>query len=186
MSSRHVIRLGDPTTHGGTVVSASTNRIIYGKEVACMGDQVTCPIHGARSIAEGDPAWIVDGRRTALEGHKTTCGASLISTMPEVTRSHEGMGAASSGTTGAATAAGGANDAGDSRSSAQGRYDEHFVLHDNAIGKPVNGFAYGIEAPFGEHHDQVYEDGATVKAYSESPAPVKLLYAVQNEIGVRE
>ena len=43
---KHVIRLGDPTTHGGTVVSASSTTIINGIRVARLGDQVTCiPTH---------------------------------------------------------------------------------------------------------------------------------------------
>lgn len=85
----HVIRLGDPTTHGGTVVSASPTMIINGKPVARLGDQVTCPLpgHGIVSIVEGDSNWLVDGRSVALEGHKTSCGASLISTLSTLERS---------------------------------------------------------------------------------------------------
>jgi uncharacterized Zn-binding protein involved in type VI secretion len=33
-------------------------------------------------IAEGDPDVLIDGIPVAFEGHKTTCGAVLISTMP--------------------------------------------------------------------------------------------------------
>lgn len=99
MFGKHVIRLGDPTTHGGVVVSASSDTKMFGKEVACLGDHVTCPIkgHGSCVIAEGDPTWTIDGRHVALEGHKTSCGASLISTLENVTRSYEGMGAAAVG-----------------------------------------------------------------------------------------
>jgi len=88
---KHVIRLGDPTTHGGEVVSASPTTIINGKPVARLGDSVTCPRpgHGNGVIVEGDPAWLVDGRPVALEGHKTSCGASLISTLPTLERSPE-------------------------------------------------------------------------------------------------
>jgi uncharacterized Zn-binding protein involved in type VI secretion len=88
---KRVIRLGDPTSHGGTVVSASPTTIINGKRVARLGDEVTCPKpgHGTVTIVEGDPAWLVDGRPVALEGHKTSCGASLISTLPTLKRSPE-------------------------------------------------------------------------------------------------
>ena len=84
-----VIRLGDPTSHGGTVVSASPTTIINGKQVARLGDAVTCPRpgHGNVVIVEGDPAWLVDGLPVALEGHKTSCGATLISTLPTLERS---------------------------------------------------------------------------------------------------
>ena len=85
---KRVIRLGDPMSHGGTVVSASPTTIINGKPVARLGDEVTCPKpgHGTVTIVEGDPAWLVDGRPVALEGHKTSCGASLISTLPTLGR----------------------------------------------------------------------------------------------------
>ena len=85
---KHVIRLGDPTTHGGTVVSASSTTIINGIRVARLGDQVTCPIpgHGTVVIVEGDGNWQTDNRPVALEGHKTSCGVSLISTLPTLGR----------------------------------------------------------------------------------------------------
>lgn len=104
---RHVIRLGDPTTHGGKVVSASATRFIFGKPVARMGDKATCPIpgHGVVTIVEGDPDWTDDGKPIALEGHKCSCGCSLISTLPNVVRSPEGTGDAGKGIAGAVAAA---------------------------------------------------------------------------------
>lgn len=185
MSGKRVIRLGDPTTHGGTVVSASGTVIINGKQVARVGDSVTCPIpgHGVVTIIEGDTTWLDDGRPIALEGHKTSCGASLISTLPTFTRSPEGSGEVGK-IVGAAGVAGAlANDL--SANQRTGRFDEHFVLQNQTTGDAVSGFAYGIETRSGEHHDQSYEDGATVKAYSTSPIPVRLLYVMQTEVGLR-
>lgn len=85
---KRVIRLGDPTTHGGKVVSAAPHSGIQGIHVARLGDKVTCPLpgHGTESIVEGDPNWLIGGIPVALEGHKTSCGASLISSMPSVQR----------------------------------------------------------------------------------------------------
>ena len=85
---KRVIRLGDPTTHGGTVVSASSTTIINGIHVARLGDSVTCPIpgHGTVVIVEGDGNWRTDELPIALEGHKTSCGAALISTLPTLGR----------------------------------------------------------------------------------------------------
>jgi len=184
MFGKRVIRLGDPTTHGGKVVSATSNFHMFDKEVARIGDKVICPKkgHGVCTIVEGDPVWTIDGRNVALEGHKTSCGAALISTLPNVGRSYEGMGEASAGAARAAkpppreTLGGGIKE----------RHDEHFVLHDRLTGKPATGFVYGIATPFGEHHGEIYEDGATVKAYSETPQPVTLRYAMQTEIGLGE
>lgn len=92
MSGKRVIRLGDPTTHGGVVVTASGRSIILGKPVARVGDKVNCPKpgHGVVTIVEGDPTWIDDGVKVALEGHRCGCGCFLISTLPIVARSNQG------------------------------------------------------------------------------------------------
>ena len=44
------------------------------------------------TIVEGDSAWLDNGRPIALQGHKTTCGASLSTTLPTLGRSPEGGG----------------------------------------------------------------------------------------------
>ena len=85
---KRVIRLGDPTNHGGKVVSAASNAHIEGLPVARLGDTVICPKkgHGTTTIVEGDPDWLLEGIPVALEGHKTSCGATLISTLPKLGR----------------------------------------------------------------------------------------------------
>jgi uncharacterized Zn-binding protein involved in type VI secretion len=71
MAKRRFIVLGDKTSHGGTVVTASSHMTIDGKPVACEGDLVTCPrcpglhrllgsgkntkLHGKEMICENDP-----------------------------------------------------------------------------------------------------------------------------------
>ncbi|MGO4478311.1 PAAR domain-containing protein [Massilia sp. 2TAF26] len=80
---RNVIRLGDPTSHGGKVESVSaTHFTVGGIPVARVGDKCSCPIkgHDNCTIAEGDPHHVIDGIAVAHEGHKTTCGATLIAT----------------------------------------------------------------------------------------------------------
>ena len=81
---RGVIRLNDPTSHGGKVTSAAPKSKVMGVAVARKGDQVSCPHRGHSGcvIAEGDPKVLIDGIAVAFEGHKTTCGAVLIATMP--------------------------------------------------------------------------------------------------------
>lgn len=81
---RGVIRLNDPTSHGGRVISASGSHTVLGLGVARQGDRCTCPLkgHSGCVIAEGDPAVLIDGRPVAFEGHKTSCGATLLSTAP--------------------------------------------------------------------------------------------------------
>ena len=56
--SRQVIRVGDPTSHGGKVVfSGATQYTVGGKAVALKGDPCSCPHRGHHgvTIAEGDP-----------------------------------------------------------------------------------------------------------------------------------
>lgn len=81
---RGVIRLNDPTSHGGLVISASPQSKVLGVAVARKGDRCICPLrgHSACVIAEGDPDVLIDGVPVAFHGHKTSCGATLISTMP--------------------------------------------------------------------------------------------------------
>ncbi len=84
-----VIRLGDSTSHGGKVISAAGNFKIMGIQVARLGDACTCPINGHTNcvIAEGDPTHRINGIPVAYEGHKTSCGATLIATVPNFQKS---------------------------------------------------------------------------------------------------
>jgi uncharacterized Zn-binding protein involved in type VI secretion len=80
---RNVIRLGDPTSHGGKVESVSASHYtVGGIAVARVGDVCSCPIkgHDNCTIAEGDPHHVIDGIAVAHDGHKTTCGATLMPT----------------------------------------------------------------------------------------------------------
>ncbi len=80
---RGVIRIGDATSHGGKVVMGQGKSIVLGRAVACVGDQCTCPISGHHDcvIAEGDSTVLIAGRAVAFDGHKTSCGAELISSV---------------------------------------------------------------------------------------------------------
>lgn len=80
---RGVIRLNDPTSHGGQVTSAAASTSAMGGNVARKGDSCTCPLqgHSPCTIAEGDPDVLIDGVPVAFDGHKTSCGATLISTL---------------------------------------------------------------------------------------------------------
>lgn len=80
----NVIRLGDPTSHGGKVASVSASHFtVDGIAVARVGDTCTCPVKGHEgcTIAEGDPRHTIDNVAVAYDGHKTSCGATLIATI---------------------------------------------------------------------------------------------------------
>jgi uncharacterized Zn-binding protein involved in type VI secretion len=81
---KNVIRLGDSTSHGGKVVAASGAAFVHGIAVARQGDACICPVkgHAPCVIAEGDLTVLVGGIPVAFQGHKTSCGATLISSAP--------------------------------------------------------------------------------------------------------
>ena len=62
----NVIRLNDPTSHGGKVASVTaTHFTVEGIAVARVGDQCTCPLHGDGTITEGDPHHMIDSIHVA-------------------------------------------------------------------------------------------------------------------------
>jgi len=77
----NIIRLNDPTSHGGKVASVSaTHFTVGGVAVARVGDTCTCPVHGPGTIVEGSAHHTIGGVSVAYQGHKTSCGAALIAT----------------------------------------------------------------------------------------------------------
>lgn len=77
-----VIRLGDKTTHGGTVISAQPTFKVLGKAVAVEGDLTACPqCKGAFPIQPADSERHHNGRAVAYDGDKAACGAKLISSI---------------------------------------------------------------------------------------------------------
>ncbi|QBC44952.1 PAAR domain-containing protein [Iodobacter fluviatilis] len=162
---KRVIRLGDLTSHGGVVISAASTSNMFGKPVALLGDQVSCPIpgHGVCPIIEGDPSWNVGGKPVALEGHMTSCGAVLISSMPEIGRSYEGSGAASSGASskaGKAIAAAAAVAA--TSKIIDSLFNDKFQLLDSETKKPIANHLYAIVRESGQiEHGETDEEGNT-------------------------
>ncbi|MNF44992.1 PAAR motif protein [compost metagenome] len=79
-----IIRIGDKTTGGGTVLSGSADMLFDGIGVAREGDPVRCPVpgHGRTVIAEGHPAFRDNGVPVAFDGHRCACGCALISSLP--------------------------------------------------------------------------------------------------------
>ncbi len=80
---RGIIRLHDTTDHGGKVISVKHTEVTdMDISVACVGDMVKCPkCDGVFPIVEGDAEFTVYGDRVAFNGHKTACGAALISSV---------------------------------------------------------------------------------------------------------
>ena len=86
MRQRPVVRIGDKTSHDGTVIEGHEHLIVHGKPVAGVGHRVSCPrCSGNPVIAEGTLLVTMMGKPIAVDGMKTSCGATLISSMPTTT-----------------------------------------------------------------------------------------------------
>ncbi|MDW5418592.1 PAAR domain-containing protein [Iodobacter sp. CM08] len=153
---------------------------MFGKAVAREGDMVSCPIqgHGSCPIIEGDPSWDVDGKAVALEGHKTACGAVLFSSMPEVSRSYEGSGAASSGAPRPIAAK--ALTAASVLAATSGEFDQHFLLQDEITGAPLVNRMYRIKWSGGEIEGRTDEHGHTQKTSSGKAEEVTIEVFAEN------
>jgi uncharacterized Zn-binding protein involved in type VI secretion len=83
--SQGFVLLGDKTTHGGAVISASSTHITQGKAVALVGDLVMCPVpgHGVNPIIEGCADWLEDGRALVVDGCHSLCGCQVKSSAPD-------------------------------------------------------------------------------------------------------
>lgn len=77
-----VVRLGDKTSHGGQVTTASSSFKVNGKCVALDGDMTDCPqCKGTYLIKVCDSERKHHGKFVAYEGDKATCGAKLLTSL---------------------------------------------------------------------------------------------------------
>jgi len=155
---RAIIRKGDPTSHGGYVLEGSEVDLVEGKPMSFVGAKVSCrKCRGTHEIVEGAPVTTLYGRKVALEGMKTSCGATLIATQ-FVTTVGEPSGSSSS-----SSSSSGQNTAPKFYQTTEGEVlprlgPEHFTEEspdeqvraiDAKTGKPIPELAYYIEAPDG-------------------------------------
>lgn len=144
--SQAVIVLGDKTDHGGTVIGGATAAQTHGKQIARVGDMVSCPrCRGIFPIIQGDPSLIFYGAPTAYHGCKVACGATLISSQTSMTTAPSGGGGGGGdadgailrfGSVGAGLAAACENEPADGNDQ---RYHGRFQLINQSTGQPVGG-----------------------------------------------
>ena len=81
-SGKPAARLGDTTTHGGTIVVGCSTVLIGGKPAARVGDMHTCPMlnptnpptpHVGGPIFMGSPTVLIGGMPAARVGDMATC-----------------------------------------------------------------------------------------------------------------
>lgn len=72
-------RLGDKTTHGGEIITATSRYLLHSIAVAKTGDMTYCPrCKGEFAILETAGASTDDGVTIVMDGTLTACGASII------------------------------------------------------------------------------------------------------------
>jgi len=170
-----IIRLGDKTSHGGTVLEGSPTDICMGKPIAYVGHQTHCPkCKGNYPIVEGVMTTTLYGKGVAVAGMKTACGAVLVAGQftDVVEWSSGGNAGAASGTAagaGAAAAQAAAPAAAaQARAAADAEEDddveiEHYYSLVDADGKPVDAYRYDLHLPDALHTKAgAYSNGETV------------------------
>lgn len=74
-----IIRMGDATSHGGTVIEGWPTATYMGKPIALVGHKTSCPkCGGTYPIIQGVSTVTFSGMSVAVAGMKTACGAVLI------------------------------------------------------------------------------------------------------------
>lgn len=73
-------RLGDRSSHGGTIITGSLTTMVNGRPAARMGDMHVCPLphHGVTPIITGSLDTTTDCRPNARIGDITGCGAVIV------------------------------------------------------------------------------------------------------------
>ena len=82
--SKRVVVLGDSSSHGGRVTSASSTFEIDGKTAALLNDTFSCPEHGSNPIIECNMGYEEGGLGIVVHGCKTACGAQVFASTQAV------------------------------------------------------------------------------------------------------
>ena len=76
--ARLQVRITDPTSHGGMIVSGSTNTLVNPLLEARFTDLHACPIHGVNAIATGSPNTLTNALLNARIFDMCFCGAAIV------------------------------------------------------------------------------------------------------------
>jgi uncharacterized Zn-binding protein involved in type VI secretion len=80
-----IVRLGDSSTHGGSIISTVINNIdCNGLNVAVVGSMLDCPIHGVNPIVSSPSKITASQNQLATVGSVCRCGAILNAGSPDV------------------------------------------------------------------------------------------------------
>jgi len=190
MGKKAIIRQGDRTSHGGTVLEGHQHLTVYGKPAAGVGHKVSCPkCSGTITIVEGAVNATMLGIKVAVEGMKTSCGATLIAGQFTATIDYGAGAAASSAapeqaaaapvaTLAAAVLAAAAADAANAGSADKGNYDEQVRILDDD-GLPTAGVPYHITDEAGKVYKGITDaNGCCERVHTLSAQALRILTGV--------
>lgn len=82
-----VARLGDTSSHGGTITSATGAVTANGIAIARLGDLHTCPIHGhgTTPLVTASSTVSAQGEGVVRVGDRAGCGAVITTGSPNIT-----------------------------------------------------------------------------------------------------
>jgi uncharacterized Zn-binding protein involved in type VI secretion len=150
---RPFIRVGDKTTHGGTVMSGDITFIVDNKPVARVGDLVMCPqCKGTFPIVSGAMT-IFSVKPVALKDDLTACGAKLIPTQflsgwdgasDGYAPSRSSYSSNSNAATKAASAATSSRATASDNKQSDKAFDIHFHIKDETSGRSLSNIPYKI------------------------------------------
>lgn len=169
---RCYIRVGDPTTAGGTVITGSPHDFLFGPAQSLDGDLINCPACGQQGTIhcigphQNETSY---GRHVALEGDLCICGCSPPPTLipTQFTHGHivEGF---------------------PSAIRVPNNFDEYFIVHDQGTGKPISAnFWYQIKMDDDEFSGETDDQGVTEKLGSDEQKLATLQSLVQTSMGIR-
>lgn len=81
---RNPVLLGDATSHGGKVITASSSYDVDGRPAALLHDLVSCPQHGDNPIIEAGDDLLDEDRPVVVDRCRTRCGSYVIACAPGV------------------------------------------------------------------------------------------------------
>lgn len=176
MTERAIIRKGDPTTHGGTVLEAFSTLSVYGKNVAGIGHRGYCPLCKRDFIIEAGAAnYTYCGKKIALEGMHTSCGATLIATQWQATVDDTPRGNFSRDHAAKVFPV-------SSGVSSSADYDIQFIIRGDLSGKPLERIPYKLTLEDGsEIIGKTNADGLTEKIAASYPAIVTIVAPYYDE-----
>ena len=170
-------RIGDMTSHGGSIVVGQPNVLIGGMPAARATDMHSCPMvngpqpHVGGPITMGSPGVLIGGMPAARQGDMATCAGppdTIVMGCPTVL-----IGAVSPGSAGAAGTAGGGGAAAAKASAATAQQgageattkEEHWVEFQfvDAAGLPVSGVPYTFADPDGNESTGTLRGDGTVR-----------------------